>query len=92
MFKVGTYVSYRSEGVCVISDIRMEAFNALGKSEEFYILAPIKDMNSVLYVPVNNEVLTSKMIFPAIVLSIVTISFYIIGNAFADAADPKNHV
>ena len=26
------------------------------------------------------------------VLSIVTISFYIIGNAFADAADPKNHV
>ncbi|MBE6593269.1 MAG: hypothetical protein E7642_04670 [Ruminococcaceae bacterium] len=61
MYKVGTYVSYRSEGVCVISDIRMEAFNALGKSEEFYILAPIKDMNSVLYVPVNNEVLTSKM-------------------------------
>ena len=36
MFKVGTYVSYRSEGVCVISDIRMEAFNALGKNEEFY--------------------------------------------------------
>lgn len=61
MFKVGTYVSYRAEGVCVISDIRMEAFNALGKSEEFYILAPIKDMNSVLYVPVNNEILTSKM-------------------------------
>jgi len=30
--------------------------------------------------------------FPAIVLSIVTISFYIIGNAFADAADPRNHV
>lgn len=33
-----------------------------------------------------------QLIFPAIVLSIVTISFYIIGNAFADAADPKNHV
>ena len=32
-----------------------------------------------------------QLIFPAIVLSIVTISFYIIGNAFADAADPKNH-
>jgi oligopeptide transport system permease protein len=30
--------------------------------------------------------------FPAIVLSIVTISFYIIGNAFADAADPRNHL
>ena len=33
-----------------------------------------------------------QLIFPAVVLSIVTISFYIIGNAFADAADPKNHL
>lgn len=33
-----------------------------------------------------------QLLFPAIVLSVVTISFYIIGNAFADAADPKNHV
>ncbi|MBE5962226.1 MAG: ABC transporter permease [Lachnospiraceae bacterium] len=33
-----------------------------------------------------------QLVFPTIILSIVTISFYIIGNAFADAADPKNHV
>lgn len=33
-----------------------------------------------------------QLIFPTIVMSVVTISFYIIGNAFADAADPKNHV
>ncbi len=33
-----------------------------------------------------------QLFFPVIILSIVTISFYIIGNAFADAADPKNHV
>ncbi len=33
-----------------------------------------------------------QLLFPTIVLSIVTISFYIIGNAFADAADPRNHV
>lgn len=32
-----------------------------------------------------------QLIFPTIVLSVVTISFYIIGNAFSDAADPKNH-
>lgn len=62
MFKIGEYVSYRAEGVCVISDIRTESFNALGKCEEYYILSPIKDMNSVLYVPVNNELLTSKML------------------------------
>lgn len=33
-----------------------------------------------------------QLIFPTIVLSIITISFYIIGNAFADAADPRNHL
>ena len=33
-----------------------------------------------------------QLLFPTIVLSIITISFYIVGNAFADAADPKNHL
>ncbi|CAM5217955.1 Oligopeptide transport system permease protein OS=Ureibacillus acetophenoni OX=614649 GN=SAMN05877842_102383 PE=3 SV=1 [Ureibacillus acetophenoni] len=33
-----------------------------------------------------------QLIFPSVVLSVITISFYIIGNSFADAADPKNHV
>lgn len=39
-----------------------------------------------------SESLRYQLIFPTIVMSIITISFYIIGNAFADAADPKNHV
>jgi oligopeptide transport system permease protein len=33
-----------------------------------------------------------QLIYPSIVLSIITISFYVIGNCFADASDPKNHV
>lgn len=33
-----------------------------------------------------------QLYFPVLVLAIITVSFYIIGNAFADAADPKNHV
>lgn len=33
-----------------------------------------------------------QLIFPAIVISIITISFYVMGNAFSDAADPRNHV
>lgn len=33
-----------------------------------------------------------QIIFPSIVLSAITISFYVIGNSFSDAADPKNHV
>jgi oligopeptide transport system permease protein len=33
-----------------------------------------------------------QLIFPTIVLSIITISFYVLGNAFSDASDPRNHV
>ena len=33
-----------------------------------------------------------QLIFPSIILSLITISFYVLGNAFADAADPKNHI
>ena len=33
-----------------------------------------------------------QLYFPVAVLALITISFYVIGNAFADAADPKNHV
>ena len=60
MFEVGSYVSYRAEGVCVISDIRVENFGLTG-CEEYYILTPLKDKNSVLYVPKNNELLVGQM-------------------------------
>lgn len=33
-----------------------------------------------------------QLLFPTLVLSVITISIYIVGNAFSDAADPKNHV
>lgn len=32
-----------------------------------------------------------QLIYPTIILSIVTVAFYVIGNSFSDAADPKNH-
>ncbi len=32
-----------------------------------------------------------QLIFPAAVLSVITISFYVLGNSFADASDPRNH-
>lgn len=37
-------------------------------------------------------ILRYQLIYPAVVLSLITISFYIMGNAFSDAADPRNHV
>ena len=33
-----------------------------------------------------------QMICPTVILCVITISFYIIGNKFADASDPRNHV
>lgn len=33
-----------------------------------------------------------QLIYPTIIISIVTVSFYVVGNAFSDAADPKNHI
>ena len=61
MYKIGTYVSYRSEGVCVINEIKQQKFGALDTASEYYVLSPIVDNNSKLYVPVNNEALVSKM-------------------------------
>lgn len=32
------------------------------------------------------------LIFPAVIVSVITITFYLVGNAFSDACDPRNHV
>jgi len=32
------------------------------------------------------------LIYPAVIVSLITVSFYLVGNAFSDAADPRNHV
>ncbi len=32
------------------------------------------------------------LIFPALIVSVITITFYLVGNAFSDASDPRNHV
>ena len=61
MFEIGSYVAYKSEGVCVISDIRAESFGAPNDNEQYYILTPIHHTQSTLFVPVKNEILTSQM-------------------------------
>ena len=35
---------------------------------------------------------TYQLVFPAIVVAAITISFYTLGNKFADASDPRNHL
>lgn len=41
---------------------------------------------------ITSAALRYQLVYPTIIMSFVTISFYIIGNAFSDAADPKNHI
>ena len=60
MFKIGDYVSYRSEGVCKISDIRKENFGS-SDGTTYYILAPVNDPKSTLFVPTDNERLIAMM-------------------------------
>ena len=61
MFEVGSRVVYRSEGVCTVSDIREESFGAIGGKEKYYILTPVREERSTLFVPVNNERLCGMM-------------------------------
>ncbi len=59
-YEIGNCVIYRAEGICDIIDIRCESF-AGGEKTDYYILSPRNDPNSTVYVPVDNEKLTSMM-------------------------------
>ena len=61
MFEIGSYVIYRAEGVCIIADIRNESFGTIGKQERYYILSPIHDPKSTVFVPVDNQRLVGYM-------------------------------
>ena len=61
MFAIGSYVIYRSEGVCRVTDVREEKFGAIGGAEKYYILTPVSDPKSTVFVPTNNERLVSMM-------------------------------
>lgn len=59
MFSAGDVVVYGTQGVCRIKEISMLK---LGKVKgEYYILTPVSDEHSAVYVPTNNETLIAKM-------------------------------
>ena len=59
MFQVNDMVLYGTNGVCRVVDI--DERDCGGRMVEYYILKPIYASNSTVFVPVNNEKLTSKM-------------------------------
>lgn len=59
MFEIGEKVLYSVNGVCEITDITEKTF---GKTVmKYYVLKPLYNESSTLFVPVNNENLVKKM-------------------------------
>lgn len=59
MLELNSVLIYGSSGICKVTDIRKEK---LGKEiREYYILQPLGDNKSVVYVPTDNEGLQNKM-------------------------------
>lgn len=59
MFSKGDTILYRPTGVCEIADIRKETIAK--NTNQYYILKPVYRPASTIYVPVDNEKLTSHM-------------------------------
>ncbi len=60
MLKVGEKVLYGASGACTITEICRKRFGD-GPEREYYVLVPIHDGRSTLYVPMDNETLRGKM-------------------------------
>ena len=60
MFQVGEKVLYGTAGACTITEICKKSFGDAGE-KEYYVLVPIHDGRSTLYVPCVNEALVAKM-------------------------------
>ncbi len=59
MFKMGDVVLYGIQGICKISGIEVKQ---IGRTAlDYYVLNPVFNESTALFVPVDNEKLTSKM-------------------------------
>lgn len=59
MYHVNDTILYGMQGVCRIVEIIKRNFGR--NMEEYYVLKPVNDKGSTIYVPVNNENLIRKM-------------------------------
>ena len=59
MFKIGDVVVYSATGVCEIEDICVKSFG--GTKCNYYILRPLMQKASTLFIPIENQKLTCKM-------------------------------
>ena len=59
MHKINDMVLYGAEGLCRIADISVQ--NMHGEDTEYYVLKPLSESGSTIFVPTGSEVLTAKM-------------------------------
>ncbi len=60
MLSINDYVNYSVQGICKIEDIRSIRFKYEANSRDYYILRPINQENTVIYVPVDNPKLIER--------------------------------
>ena len=61
MLKVGEKVMYGAAGACTVTETVMRRFGETQKEREYYVLTPVRDGRTTLYVPVDNMALQAKM-------------------------------
>ncbi len=59
VYHINELVSYGIHGVCKIQEIIQKNFD--GKTTDYYVLKPLYDTSSTVFVPVHNEKLKTKM-------------------------------
>ena len=59
MFQVNDIVRYGMSGVCKISEVIVR--NIGGEQQEYFVLRPVHDARSTLFVPLNNDLLMGRM-------------------------------
>jgi len=59
MYETNEFVLYGAHGVCEVAEITEKELN--GSAVEYYVLKPVYDPNSTIFVPLHNAKLTDKM-------------------------------
>lgn len=59
MYQINDTVLYGTHGVCQIAEITQQSFG--NPTKTYYVLKPVHNPSSTIYVPVDSEALTSKI-------------------------------
>ena len=54
-YRKGEYVRYACNGVCLVDDIRLDVPAGKGTPKEFYILKPVSNPASTIFVPTGSD-------------------------------------